>query len=58
MFLQHVDDDCKIQNWQYCLEPGCRKYETDKFMNGLLRTDGDGRIHCPISKKTFQMGKD
>ena len=58
IFLQHVDNDCKFQNWQYCLEPGCRKHETDKFMNGLLRTDGDGWIHCPISKKTIQTGKD
>ena len=58
IFLQCIDNDCKLQNWQYCLEPGCRKYETDKFMNGLLRTDGDGWIHCPISKKTIQTGKD
>ena len=59
MFLQQDNNyNCYVDNWQYCLKPGCDKHQQDKFMNRFLRTDGNGWTYCPVSGKTLRLGKD
>ena len=59
MFLQQGNNhNCYVNNWQYCLKPGCDKHQQNKFMNRFFRTDGNGWNYCPVSGKTLQSGKD